>query len=221
MAALGSTTGMISTSMNGRTAERSSGAAGRGIGTLRAGWRRRLGWPGPGEAAVHRHPSRLSRAQAPAHGRLGKSHRHRAGSVTACRRRSHQRRRGSAAVHLAAHREHPPPACVRQTRRIEPGRPRRRRASLDRVMLSPPAASTLDGMQSRRLQTSTNGRATVDHAATMRNTYERINAGDIAEFGHMVADDFVEHQGGPGFLPPRKGRSTSSVPCSTPSLTCA
>ncbi len=39
----------------------------------------------------------------------------------------------------------------------------------------------------------------MDHAATMRNTYERINAGDIAGFGDLVADDFVEHQGGPGF----------------------
>ena len=35
----------------------------------------------------------------------------------------------------------------------------------------------------------------MDHAATMRNTYERINAGDIAGFGDLVADDFVEHQG--------------------------
>jgi steroid delta-isomerase-like uncharacterized protein len=37
----------------------------------------------------------------------------------------------------------------------------------------------------------------------MRSTYERINAGDIAGFGDLVADDFVEHQGGPG-LPPTK-----------------
>ena len=37
----------------------------------------------------------------------------------------------------------------------------------------------------------------MDHAATMRNTYERINAGDIAGFGDLVADDFVEHQGMP------------------------
>jgi steroid delta-isomerase-like uncharacterized protein len=47
----------------------------------------------------------------------------------------------------------------------------------------------------------------VDHAATMRNTYERINAGDIAGFGDLVADDFVEHQGagGPGFPPTKEG----------------
>jgi steroid delta-isomerase-like uncharacterized protein len=39
----------------------------------------------------------------------------------------------------------------------------------------------------------------MDHAAVMRKTYERINHGDIAGFGDLVADDFVEHQGGPGF----------------------
>jgi ketosteroid isomerase-like protein len=45
----------------------------------------------------------------------------------------------------------------------------------------------------------------VDHAATMRNTYERISAGDIAGFGDLVADDFVEHRGGPGLLPTKEG----------------
>jgi steroid delta-isomerase-like uncharacterized protein len=35
----------------------------------------------------------------------------------------------------------------------------------------------------------------MDHATTMRSTYERINAGDITGFGDLVADDFVEHQG--------------------------
>ena len=47
----------------------------------------------------------------------------------------------------------------------------------------------------------------MDHAATMRNTYERINAGDIAGFGDLVADDFVEHQGagGPGFPATKEG----------------
>jgi steroid delta-isomerase-like uncharacterized protein len=44
----------------------------------------------------------------------------------------------------------------------------------------------------------------VDHAATMRSTYERINAGDIAGFGALVADDFVEHQGLPA-LPTKEG----------------
>lgn len=43
----------------------------------------------------------------------------------------------------------------------------------------------------------------VDHAVTMRSTYERINAGDITGFGDLVADDFVEHEEMPG-LPPTK-----------------
>jgi steroid delta-isomerase-like uncharacterized protein len=47
--------------------------------------------------------------------------------------------------------------------------------------------------------------ATVDHATTMRSTYERINAGDIAGFGDLLADDFVENQGGPGFPPTKEG----------------
>jgi steroid delta-isomerase-like uncharacterized protein len=45
----------------------------------------------------------------------------------------------------------------------------------------------------------------MDHAAVMRETYERINAGDIAGFGDLVADDFVEHQGGPGFPDTKDG----------------
>src|SRR5262245_1986751 len=45
----------------------------------------------------------------------------------------------------------------------------------------------------------------MDHAAVMRKTYERINAGDIAGFGDLVADDFVEHQGGPGFPDTKDG----------------
>jgi len=44
----------------------------------------------------------------------------------------------------------------------------------------------------------------MDHARTMRSTYERINAGDIAGFGDLVADDFVEHQGLPA-LPTKEG----------------
>jgi steroid delta-isomerase-like uncharacterized protein len=54
------------------------------------------------------------------------------------------------------------------------------------------------------LEPQTRG-ATVDHAATMRRTYERINAGDIAGFGDLVADDFVEHQGGPGLPATKEG----------------
>jgi steroid delta-isomerase-like uncharacterized protein len=39
----------------------------------------------------------------------------------------------------------------------------------------------------------------------MRSTYERINAGDLDGFGELVADDFVEHQGGPGFPLTKEG----------------
>ena len=45
----------------------------------------------------------------------------------------------------------------------------------------------------------------MDHAATMRRTYERISAGDIDGFGDLVADDFIEHQGGPGFPATKEG----------------
>jgi steroid delta-isomerase-like uncharacterized protein len=45
----------------------------------------------------------------------------------------------------------------------------------------------------------------VDHAVTMRSTYEAISAGDLAGFGDLVADDFVEHQGGPGLPPTKEG----------------
>jgi steroid delta-isomerase-like uncharacterized protein len=46
----------------------------------------------------------------------------------------------------------------------------------------------------------------VDHAATMRSTYERINAGDLVGFGDLVADDFVEHhQVGEGAPPTKEG----------------
>ena len=47
------------------------------------------------------------------------------------------------------------------------------------------------------------GGTTVDNATTMRSAYERISAGDIAGFGDLVADDFVEHEEVPG-LPPTK-----------------
>ena len=46
---------------------------------------------------------------------------------------------------------------------------------------------------------------TVDHVATMRSTYERISAGDIAGFGDLVADDFVEHDEVPGLPPTKEG----------------
>jgi steroid delta-isomerase-like uncharacterized protein len=40
---------------------------------------------------------------------------------------------------------------------------------------------------------------------TMRSTYERMSAGDIAGFGELVADDFIEHEGGPGLPPTKEG----------------
>ena len=34
----------------------------------------------------------------------------------------------------------------------------------------------------------------MDNAMTMRSAYERINAGNIAGFGELMTDDFVEHE---------------------------
>lgn len=45
----------------------------------------------------------------------------------------------------------------------------------------------------------------MDHAAVMRKTYERISKGDIAGFGDLMSDDFVEHQGSPGFPDTKQG----------------
>jgi hypothetical protein len=39
----------------------------------------------------------------------------------------------------------------------------------------------------------------------MRSTYDLINAGDLAGFGDLVSDDFVEHQGGLGFPTTKEG----------------
>jgi steroid delta-isomerase-like uncharacterized protein len=39
----------------------------------------------------------------------------------------------------------------------------------------------------------------------MRRTYELISSGDIARFGDLVADDFIEHDGGPGFPATKQG----------------
>lgn len=43
------------------------------------------------------------------------------------------------------------------------------------------------------------------HAATMRRAYDLINAGDIAGFGDLVADDFIEHEEIPGLEPTKEG----------------
>jgi steroid delta-isomerase-like uncharacterized protein len=45
----------------------------------------------------------------------------------------------------------------------------------------------------------------MDIAATTQRAYELINAGDIDGFGELVADDFVEHEESPGFVPTKKG----------------
>jgi predicted ester cyclase len=45
----------------------------------------------------------------------------------------------------------------------------------------------------------------MDHARTMRSAYERISAGDLAGFGELVADDFVEHDEVPGVPPTKEG----------------
>jgi steroid delta-isomerase-like uncharacterized protein len=45
----------------------------------------------------------------------------------------------------------------------------------------------------------------VDHATTMRTTYDRISAGDIAGFGELIATDFVEHDEVPGIAPTKEG----------------
>jgi steroid delta-isomerase-like uncharacterized protein len=45
----------------------------------------------------------------------------------------------------------------------------------------------------------------MDHAATMRQAYDLINAGDIDGFGGLLADDFVEHEELPGLDPGREG----------------
>ncbi len=45
----------------------------------------------------------------------------------------------------------------------------------------------------------------MDHAATMRSCYDRLNAGDIEGFGALVADEFVEHEETPGLAPTKDG----------------
>lgn len=49
----------------------------------------------------------------------------------------------------------------------------------------------------------------MDHTATMRRTYELISTGDLAGFGDLVADDFVDHQGTPGFPATKEGTLAS------------
>jgi len=73
-------------------------------------------------------------------------------------------------------------------------------------MSAPYAANTIEGAGVTHAPgTRSREGATVDHAATMRNTYKLINAGDIDGFGDLLAADFVEHQGGPGYPPTKEG----------------
>jgi steroid delta-isomerase-like uncharacterized protein len=45
----------------------------------------------------------------------------------------------------------------------------------------------------------------MDHAATARRLYDLVNGGDIAGFGELLADDFVEHEVTPGLAPTKAG----------------
>ncbi len=45
----------------------------------------------------------------------------------------------------------------------------------------------------------------MDHGAVMRKTYDRINDGDIAGFGDLMAEDFAEHGGAPGYPDTKAG----------------
>jgi steroid delta-isomerase-like uncharacterized protein len=45
----------------------------------------------------------------------------------------------------------------------------------------------------------------MDYSGTMRSAYERISAGDVAGFGDLVAEDFVEHEETPGLAPTKEG----------------
>ena len=45
----------------------------------------------------------------------------------------------------------------------------------------------------------------MDYSGTMRSGYERINAGDLAGFGDLLAEDFVEHEETPGLAPTKEG----------------
>jgi steroid delta-isomerase-like uncharacterized protein len=51
----------------------------------------------------------------------------------------------------------------------------------------------------------TTGRTHMDHAATMRGAYDRINAHDVDGFGDLLHDDFVEHETLEGFPPTKEG----------------
>lgn len=45
----------------------------------------------------------------------------------------------------------------------------------------------------------------MDYAETMRSAYQKISSGDIAGFGELVAEDFVEHEETPGLPSTKEG----------------
>lgn len=45
----------------------------------------------------------------------------------------------------------------------------------------------------------------MDHSATMRRTYDLINAGDLDSFGELLAEGFIEHEELPGLAPTKEG----------------
>jgi steroid delta-isomerase-like uncharacterized protein len=45
----------------------------------------------------------------------------------------------------------------------------------------------------------------MDHTATTREMYDRLNAHDVDGFGDLLADDFVEHEVTPGLEPNKEG----------------
>ena len=45
----------------------------------------------------------------------------------------------------------------------------------------------------------------MDHTATLRSLYERLNAGDIDGFGDLIADNFVDHEELPGLAGTKDG----------------
>jgi steroid delta-isomerase-like uncharacterized protein len=47
--------------------------------------------------------------------------------------------------------------------------------------------------------------ALMDHEATMRSAYERINGGDLDHYAELVSDDFVEHLDVPGLPATKSG----------------
>ncbi len=45
----------------------------------------------------------------------------------------------------------------------------------------------------------------MDHDATLRRLYDRLNAGDVDGFAELLADEFVEHEETPGLAPTKDG----------------